>query len=300
MVTNFDSLVSTAAKTLDFYFKKHNISLDSDTYLKSILESMGIDNTDVGLETLGAASLDDFEKAFERLNLDIPLPRLKLCWSVFKDSNKEKQETSTSTGNLNVSTLIETLRPIGQWSDLELLEKYGKNCPLEIEEELKKRCKGRNCIVFFEDGTIDVENSLYVFRKARYQETPSTFMFQNQLKQVFKIGEYPLDILFECPVHKNVLLIDGYCEECCVTWDTKNTERLAFIRLIKESITTDHLLGGQVLNVSMNMDELKKVFPKVYLKFIQLKDEDKLPSLKRRISRVREGDPFRVSAHRTF
>jgi hypothetical protein len=115
------------------------------------------------------------------------------------------------------------------------------------------------------------------------------------MKQVFKVGEFPLDVLFECPIHKNVLLIDGYCEECGITWGTENMDRLIFLRLIKEQTSTDPMLYR-----TFNFDKLSKEFPKVYIQFKELKSEDKLPSLKRRISKVKDGDPFRVSSHRTF
>jgi hypothetical protein len=302
MKTSYESRLENAAETLDSSFQKSQIKVDSVSFLKQVLEVMGIDDSKLGQDTLEAetTTFKDFEEAFKQYPSPCPpIPRLKLAWSILKSSEKTSNEVAGSnnsiSGNSSFSTLIQTIKPIGQWSDIELLEKYGRDCLSEVEEVLKKRSKDRNCIVFFEDGTVDVESSLYVFRKARYQETPSTFMFKDQTKQVFKVGEFPLDVLFECPIHRNVLLVDGYCEECAVKWDTKNTERLAFLRLTKEGTSTDPMMYK-----NMNFDQLVKEFPKIYIKFKELKDEDKLPSLKRRISRVKDGDPFRVSTHRSY
>jgi hypothetical protein len=295
MSIDLKSRISSAAEVLDLFFQKAKIDVDSISYLKQILELMGIDETKTGIETLEAESttFEDFQKI---ILVKIPLPRLKLAWSILKGVEETKTNvTNVINQSADLSTLIQTIRPIGTWGDLELLEKYGRECSPEIEEELKKRSKSRNCIVFFEDGTVDSEKSLYVLRKARHQETPTTFMFKDEMKQVFKVGEFPLDVLFECPIHRNVLLVDGYCEECGITWNTENMDRLALLRLVKEGTSSDPIVYR-----TFNFDKLCKEFPKIYIQFKELKSEDKLPSLKRRISKAKDGDPFRVSSHKTF
>jgi len=290
MSTALESRIESAVEVLESFLSKADLKVDSKSWLKHILLNMGIDDSEIGLQTLDAetTTFDDFKQNIEE---DIPFPRLKLAWSLLKKQEKIKNELAHS----DVSSLVQTLRPIGQWSDLEVLEKYSKDCPQEIEEELKRRSKGRNCIIFFEDRTVDVENSLYMIRKARYQDTPSTFLINEQIKQLYKVGEFPLDALFECPIHSNILLIDGYCEECGAVWNTQNTEHLTFLRLIKENTSTDPILYR-----NMNFAELTKQFPKINIIYQQLKDEDKLPSLKRRISKSNSSDPFRVSTHRQF
>lgn len=291
MSTSFETRLQTAAEILDPYFSKANVNVDSKSFITQTLESMGIDDTKIGIETLNISTLEDFEAALGSVVEKLPQPRLRLAWNTIKEAKEESKFQEVSS----LSSLIQTIKPVGQWTDLELLEKYGKDCPSEIEDILRRRCKERHCIIFFEDGSVDVENSLYMFRKARFQETPSTIMIKDQMRQVYKVGEFPLDVLFECPIHKNVLLVDGYCEECGVTFDTQNSEKLALLRLIREGTTTD-----PIIYKSMDFGQLSKEFPKIMIKFRELKDEDKLPSLKRRVSRVKDGDPFRVSSHRTY
>lgn len=290
--TRFNSRIESALKIL---------KIEKDK-LQKILFEMGIDEPEVGIYILDAptTTFEDFEVAIASFNkicdedsiVSIALPRLKLAWSTLQPA---KQEVKIPVGASDLSALTKTLRPIGQWSDFELLEGYGKECSIEIEEQLKRRSKGRNCIVFYDDGSVDTENSLYMIRKARYQETPSTFEFQGTMKQLFKIGDFPLEVFYECPLHSNVLLIDGYCEECGITHDTKNTKRLALLRLIADG-TSDSARSYRELP----FEQLSKEFPKIFLKFKELESEDKLPSLKRRISKSRDSDPFRTVQHKSY
>jgi len=301
MNIDFKSRIESAAKILDPYFKEAHIE-DSEKFLEEVLLKMGVDDSQIGIEILTSnnTSISDFENAIKKCNIflaesninEIPSPRLKFAWSCL---SKQKEEKQSKVYEDSIQTIVKTLKPIGQWSDIELLEAYNKDAQIDIEEQLKIRSRGRYCIIFFDDNTVDAENSLYMLRKARYQDTPSTFMISNVMKQVFKVGEFPLDVFFECPIHNNVLLIDGYCEECGMVYNTINIERLIFIRLIKENTTIEPRLFRD-----FDLDKLFKEYPKIAIKFKELKEEDKLPSLKRRVSKSRETDPFRVSSHRTF
>jgi len=271
--------------------------------VKQTLDHIGIDDSLIGVQVLEAktTTFDDFYKVFETSELVIngiitkiegmiPVPRLKLAWDTLKEIQEEKNEL-TGSGILN-------LKPIGQWQDIELLEQYGKDCPDAIQEELAKRAKGRYTIIFNDDETVDSENSLYMLRKARYQETPSTFIVRNEVKEVYRVGEFQMGAFFECPVHQNVLLVDGYCDECGRKWQTDDWKKNSFIRLLVES--------GEVADIrnyrNYSFDELRKEFPKLYIKFRGLDEEGKLPSLKRKLSKSKQGDPFRVvgSSHRNY
>jgi hypothetical protein len=137
-----------------------------------------------------------------------------------------------------------------------------------------------------------------MLRRARYQETPSTFSIKDEIKQVFRVGEYPLEIFYECPVHPHTLLVDGYCDECSKKWSIKEYDRNVLLRLVVESHEVADIRNYR----SLDFNALAKEFPKTFIKYKELKEEGKLPSLKRKLSRNKSGDPFRVveSAHRTF
>lgn len=276
--------------------------------IQKTLERIGVDDSDIGQKILEAETteFEDFEKAFfDGQGLEkgqpplivpvspttFPKARLKAAWEILKgnDPFKKKSELKIN-GTGEELKLAEVLKPVENYSDLELLQKYGKECPPRVEEELQKRTHNRPCIIFEEDtGKVDIENSLYMVRKAHRQDTPKTYMIRGELKVLYPIGFFPADVFYECPVHSNVLLVDGYCEECSQVWDTNEYEKNAFLRLITEQEDIDvRIYKGK------SFADLKKDFPKIYLKFNELKEEGKLPSLKRRLSKAKEGDPFRV------
>ena len=66
----------------------------------------------------------------------------------------------------------EKQKPIGQWTDMNLLKDYGKNSLPQIEEELLKRSKGRPCVLFDDDGKVLVTDSLDLLKQARHVDTP--------------------------------------------------------------------------------------------------------------------------------
>lgn len=125
--------------------------------LTEVLDKIGIDDSDIGVKVLEAESttFDDFHTLFEQATLlspnnltltlknQIPIARQKYAWEVLKNNgNKKKDDNSVS------ASVLKELKSIGQWQDIELLEKYEKGCPIDIEEELKKRVKDRYSIIF--------------------------------------------------------------------------------------------------------------------------------------------------------
>jgi hypothetical protein len=100
--------------------------------------------------------------------------------------------------------------------------------------------------------------------------------------------------MYECPIHSNVLLLNGYCEECGMEWKNidDNKEKYVFLRLVSETTKIEPV--ALRMYIQQGFDELVKLFPKVLLTYNALKEEERLPTLKRRLSKNKQGDPFRV------
>ena len=304
---DLQSRVNEAAKILQVK------DLDEKSLKEKInksLEIIGVDDSDIGIKILEAetTTFEDFENAFYdgadvkkskvvvlmSRNV-IPVPRLKAAWEVLKGNDPFEKKSWDIKENDDKNSLYATLRPIGQWPDNELLEQYNDHCSADVEDQLKKRSNGRPCIVFNEDGSVNVEDSLYMLRKARQHEMPDKFKIREELKLLYRIGEFPKTVFFECPVHRNTLLIDGYCDECGQTWDVNDHKKNAFIRiLMQEETDIDFRLYRK-----MKFDELKEEFPNIFIIYSDLNDEGNLPSLKKKSSRNVDGScPFR--AHKTY
>jgi hypothetical protein len=308
MFTNevLKSRIEQAANIIRPFFKE----TDPVQAIDNILQKLGIDDTDLGIQILesAAVSIDDVEKLKSSIVAIsvIPGPRLKIMLLILKGIDPFKQKEVEMPHNVDVVSVVmkqlEMQKPIGQWSDTDLLHKYDKDTSFEIVEELRKRSKDRPCIVFFDynNKKIDIDTSLVLLRQARYALTPSTFEVAGKICKVYAVGEFPMDVLYECPVHSNVLLTDGYCEECGIKWPNfeKNKKKYAFIRLMsqieKVQPTAIRAYSEDDSEDRYILEELKSHYPKIMLKFQELEETDSLPVMKRRLSSTKNGDPFRV------
>jgi hypothetical protein len=299
MSTDFSTDLSTrifrAARILDQYVLRtpdlfNQGSPSAEVLLKKVLNNLGIDGSENGKDCLELLGYDDFQESLAEYTIPIPKLRLKLVFDALKCF--ERKVTTKEESSLD--TLIKTMKPIPQWSNQELLEAYNKECPSQVQEELAKRSKGRYTILFNEDGSLDLENSLYMLKKANFQDTPTAFKLKSgDVREVYRVGDFPMQLFYECPLHSHTLLLDGYCEECGNYWDTDNNERNVFFRLLgRHKKIEAHEVS--LTYKDMEMSKLISLFPKVHLEYKRLAEEGNLPNLKRRISGPKNGDPFRV------
>jgi len=302
------SRVKTATKIIQPYLKEKE---SAEEIINKALTAIGIDSTDIGMNILMAptTTASDFEDALKMQGPApvLPSPRVKAVWLILigKDPFAPKEmkicdpDPSLTVHQPDIVTSImktlEQQKPIGQWDDMGLLQGYGKNSLPQIEEELLKRSKGRPCIAFDDDdGKVLVTDSLDLLKQARHIDTPRSYLIRNKMYKIYKIGDFPGDITHECPIHSNILLVNGYCEECGLRWDNfeDNKRKYIFLRLLSE-ITTIEPIALRAYLVQ-TFDELAALHPKVAMKFKDLEEEEKLPALKHRYSSSKNGDPFRV------
>jgi hypothetical protein len=301
--------IKEAAAVVNPYVK----DIPAEEIIYDVLDKVGvIDKSELSIKLLESQiTIADFNEAFSRILTKcfypVPAARVRVILSILQGKDPFKQsewQITNDSPNITASPdamtfklLLDTMqqnKPIGQLSDLELISKYGKDCSSEVECELLKRSKGRPCIIFKNDDTVDTDNSLILLRKARHQETPSTYAVDSGIKSVYKVGDFPMNVLYECPIHSHILLVDGYCEECGIKWlDFEvNRSKHIFLRMMSESAKIDPINLRAYLQQSF--EQLTQLYPKVYMKFVELYEEDKLPTLKRRLSKAKNGDPFRV------
>ena len=314
----FKTRIKTVVPILKPYYKDK-----TETVITEALESIGIDDSEIGYQILESSTTtaNDFVLALPFLNKGKeqtvpPEPRVRAAWLVLQGKDPfalKVSNTNISNYTINKDDAVQLMlkkleeqKPIGQWSDQDLLKNYGKHCPLNVEDELLKRSKSKPVIIFNDDGTIDIDASLVLLRQARHNDTPSTYIVDSKMKQVYKISDFPMDVMYECPIHSNVLLFNGYCEECGIKWpglDTSNTldiedkEKYIFLRLLSGNVKIEPVALRTYIKSSL--DELMNLYPKIALKYNRLKEEENLPTLKRRMSKSKEGDPFRI-VHTTY
>jgi len=243
---------------------------------------------------------------------NLPPVRFKRVWSILRESKQEKAESKGDQGvaeglNKLSESIKESLRPVGQWKDKELIEVYGPECDPEIVHALQERSHGRPFIAFSDekDLVVDVELSLRMLREARRRETPVNYQVADCLKRLYPAGEFPHMFYYECPFHKGTLLVEGFCDQAKVMWSGVDYECMQFARIAQE---LDEIGRGkpsmrQFVNTARQegVDGLRKDYPHVALVFDERKEEGDLPSLKIRMSDTssrRVADPMNPGKQR--
>lgn len=207
------------------------------------------------------------------------------------EENRIKNGTDSTQVIEILKAIKETNKPIGQWSDEELLSSYNSTCNSEISDILSKRSQNKPFVIFSNenDNTVDIENSLKMLKQARKGITPNTYRVGEHLKRLYRVGVFPAEITYECPLHPSVILLDdGYCDECGLTWNLSQYEVMQFARIIYENKEAPR--NGPELRLfvqkcnSGDIQYLKDNYSKSAMIFDERKNDDNLPKLKRRVS----------------
>ena len=275
---------------------------DEDTAQKWIwrrLESLGIYTDEDSNDILVSDDCQegDARRYFcENGEPNLPVSRFKRVWSILKEagSKSETDKPSETIPQSNLKDLVDAVRSAGQMSDDELLARYNLECADDTVEELSKRAHGRNFIVFTNKATgeIDVGLSRKFLKVARSKSTPAHIVIDDVFHQLYKSGQFPNAIFEECPLHPGVLLTMGYCDECQISWSSVQEKERIFIRVMcseGDAPTSKFDIRRLVEEASgaEGIVNLKKSYPMVGMKFDELEEENRLPSLKIRSS---EGD----------
>ncbi len=233
----------------------------------------------------------------------IPVARFAAVWAILKGGDPNIDESTRPSEMGSTETIVEALTKsnYGQWSDERLLSHYNPECESGVIEQLQKRSSGKPFIVFKDEtlGIPDVEASLRFLRECRRNRNiPTTYKFGDVLKKLYAAGDFPSVVFHECPFHPNVLLFDGYCDQCCHSWEGVSEETRQFARLVysyNEMPKEGPTLRQFINEARRGMDDLAKDYPKVKLVFDDAKQGGQLPILRRRTATQKISDPFNSS-----
>jgi len=304
--------ISEAAKVLEsipgfereYEDDEGNVLLESEEYLWSRLEMLGIYKTEDSHEILASddCAEGDARRYFcENGEPNIPVTRFKRVWRILKGSTPETKTELPSATNSDISVLVDSMKPIGQWKDEKLLAEYGPECSSDIEEELHKRSNSRRFVVFSDEANheIDTETTLKFLRTARRIDTPETFVDDKTKKMVrlYCAGQFPSLLYDTCPLHPSQILMDGYCDQCGANWSMVISEMRVFIRVMLEEgeePTSNFEIRHLIDDAHEDLESMLAIYPKVGIIFNERKAEGNLPSLKIRHSsgNTKIQDPF--------
>lgn len=234
---------------------------------------------------------------------NLPTVRFRHMWNIlvgYEPDEKENEQTQEEKPS-EIKEVIKAFRPIGQWSDKELVMAYGPDCDQTISDALEKRSHGRAFVVFEDStGKVDVEITLRMLREARRRETPINYKAGDALKRLYRAGEFPGLFYTRCPFHNDILLVDGYCDESKSSWEGIDYECMQFAKIALElgDVTLDNPSVRQFMAIARGegLHGLQRDFQHTALVFEERKQTDDLPSLKVRFAddhdEVKKADPF--------
>lgn len=245
---------------------------------------------------------------------DSTLPhKTKLALKMVFGNQPSKPTTTEPKSETSIlSQLLQSSRPIQQWSDEELLRSYIEKDQEEYEFELNKRAKGRRFIVLSnrETDEIDVVASLGMLKRARKEEIPSFYVTADNVSiHVYRIEDYHRDnrIRSESPLRPGVALFDDFCPVSNISFAGVSMAARRLLRLIREvegempKRDEKHLVE---IAREHNVDGLLREYPELTDTYMRKVASDTLPTLKL-VENVAstytvKSDPFKPSRHKTF
>lgn len=153
--------------------------------------------------------------------------------------DKQSNKTEDKTSEISVlQKIIDSNRPIQQWSDKDVLDAYIDTEDDQYEYELNKRAKGRRFIILndTEPETINVEASLNMLKRARKENPPSHYKSGTEIIYVYRIEDYHSRnrVRAESPFHPKVALFDDYCPVSNISFEGIDVRVRKVMRLILE------------------------------------------------------------------
>jgi len=282
--------------------------------IKNILVDEGIED-----ETILDASTtteDDLVEILMTLGGTKKL-KAKMCASILKGKDPHEKDSgiielpNKKSESSVIADLIKANRPVTQWSDEEVLKGYIESDGDDLEAELQRRSKNRPFIILNKNSErqeIDVDDSLFMLKRARKEEIPSSMTTgDGRFVKIFKISQYSKEnrIHHESPLRPGVILFDGYCNASKQNFSNVSEGAKKMLRLIRNDLGEQtRMEESHLVEVAKKegLDGLGRKFPEIHDNYMKLAMTDSLPSLKTLIPMDTKSDPFyeKESNHRTF
>ena len=288
------------------------LSVPEDQIFKA-LDDEGISNDASGLTVLDSSTttVDDLVWILSQCASNVKPLKMKAAAALLKEQDS-REAVAPAPKAEPFTEALKSIRPIQQWNDRELLEKFAQDRDPEIEQELHKRSSGRNFVVLLtgknEPGkeAVDIENSLELLKVARKRVTPS-FLPMGENGVVSPI--YPIlslnlnDRMVEiCPLCGETLF-KGYCQKCNANFAGIADDERAYVKLVAQS---DNYVGGIsdrkaiMASASKGLEDLRLTWPSISPTFDELKITGNLPKLRLISSRPNSvKDPFFMDGNRS-
>jgi hypothetical protein len=298
--------------------------LSSDSIRELFVSSESIDDNNLIKSVLAVSTVDDIIEAFTLATkhtrpgigdtVSLPMGKMKAAAVTLTGGECKSEPVQSELPTTSViEQLLQSNKPIQQWSDAEVLKGYLEDDREELEFELNKRSKGRRFIVLtnLKSEEIDIEATLLMLKRSRKEEIPAYYKVAGSDRPIFvyRIEEYHQTnrVRSESPLKHGIALFDDYCPVSNVNFTGVDLISRQFIRLIVDLVGIYKPEVKQVVEIARDggIEGLATQYPEVYGEFIKQSNLGTLPTLKLvesvTSSNLTKSDPFNArSSKRTF
>lgn len=287
--TEFDERVTAFAKSTKI----------DEAIVREVLDDLGVDREDADCLTMldnedvlqtGILINEFVEKRkvvkIARLRLGLNHLRGRVARDEVAAATNGDECSESDLGNVcgAIKDMVASNRPKSDWSDKELLEAYNEDTT-EIAEVLRKRSKGRHCIVFKKDGTTNVEVSLGLLRTAKRQPTSDQHRVDGRSVRVYRPGDVLAKTVDESPFVPGTALVSDYCSKSDTDWSGVSYSRRLMVRLHVMKVETAKLSTREMQRIckdarDMSDSDFDDGYSKAAMIYAELEEQDKLPKLK--------------------
>lgn len=245
-------------------------------------------------DALRASTWEDIE------NCKIPRILARQIASIFR-SKDEKEESQGYVKPSKAKAM----------SNRQLIEAYNPTEPDNpVAKELVRRAKGNQFLVII-DGKVKVSESEDLLAELKLGHEPrETYFVDGVPRPVYKVGERPDNLVDVNPLFPNeVLRPHGDCVNINKSWQSipMETRQLIFLARENGELRINDLRDAVGIHADAIMDNgftrIAAYAPKAHQEFIELKERNELPSLKRRLGEMSDStpnDPFHGSGHKRY
>ena len=211
-----------------------------------------------------------------------------------------QQPVDNTQINVSIPAIINSIKPMANWSDREILCAYIADQSDELEAQLMVRSKGRRFVVTnpSDSDTIDVETTLTMLKRARKDDMPEYYRTgDGTVVYMYRINDLSRKSRTRhvCPVCGGILF-DDHCAKCDISFAGLTKEQRQFVYVAMLSPYRTQSMDGKSL-VAAIRNKFDGIHPMILHTFNVARESDDLPSLikveKPYIGNV-AGDPFKV------
>lgn len=267
-MSKIDSLVA--------YLEKHNEGLAG-----SKAEPLKVEQIVANLAAIGGASDEVLRDSCKYEDLEeCGVPRLlarHIVESIFRE--KKGPEAPPLAGALS-TTKIKSL------PHTDLLAAYIPGDDGKITKRLKEISKGLRCIVFTDDGLVDVTTSMGILDAIKIGHAErKTVQVEGRIREIYAVGQLPDRYVDENPMYPGRPLFPGEtCDQTNRSWAGVGLEARQLIYLIRKSEGKPSSMADvvmlQELAVAGKIAEISALYPHIALKLDELKKTGQTPTLK--------------------